>query len=206
MIRPGRQYRNSHSHSYNSWRKQQQHRFQHLGCRGRAHSDGDHSDFSAYRYDCERNTNRYEFCERRHNCTGFRFWSYSGVSSGNESHFADGLINDQHRREYRKSNSDVTTSAGSSNGITFTITAPSTNQTQTQRLFGTWLFSYTIGTAPFSDTYRRNDVEASTTTSGEWVIYGKNEFNGLVVAQYAPTLDEFVLYDPGTRSRYGRCG
>ena len=93
----------------------------------------------------------------------------------------------------------VATNGGTSNGINFSVSAPSKsfNQTQTERLFGTWVFSYTIITA-FTDTYRLNDVEASTVTPGEWLVFGTNQFGGRVLAQYAPTLNQFVLYDPGT--------
>jgi hypothetical protein len=40
----------------------------------------------------------------------------------------------------------VVTNGGTSNGVNFSVSAPSKpfNQTQTERLFGTWVFSYTI--------------------------------------------------------------
>ena len=95
----------------------------------------------------------------------------------------------------------VITPAGTSNAVSFSVTAPPStkpfNQTQTERLFGTWRFAYSIGTVPFTDTFRLNDVRPSTTSPGEWNIFGLDEFNTSVIALYAPTLGRFVLFNPG---------
>src|SRR5439155_1107087 len=48
----------------------------------------------------------------------------------------------------------VMTSGGTSNGLTFNVVgAKSFNQTQTERLFGTWQFTYTI-LSTYTDTFR----------------------------------------------------
>ena len=71
------------------------------------------------------------------------------------------------------------------------------NQLQTERLIGTWEFSYTL-ISEFTDTYRLNDVRESSITPGEWNIFGTNQFGGLVIALYSPDLGMFSLLDPGT--------
>jgi len=93
----------------------------------------------------------------------------------------------------------VVTSGGTSNALDFSVNATSKpfNQTQTERLFGTWMFSYTIAST-FTSTYRLNDVRPSTVTAGEWNIFGTDETGDLVLAAYSPTLGQFILYDPGT--------
>ena len=72
------------------------------------------------------------------------------------------------------------------------------NRQQTERLIGTWIFSYSIGSFDFSDTYRLSDVRESSNNPGEWFISGTNRFGGLVVAGYSPRLEMFSLLDPGT--------
>jgi IPT/TIG domain len=94
----------------------------------------------------------------------------------------------------------VSTAAGASNGTTFSVTATTTksfNQTQTERLFGTWLFSYKL-VSTFTDTFALNDVQPSTSTPGEWNIFGYDQYDRLVIAEYAASLGEFILFDPGT--------
>ena len=72
------------------------------------------------------------------------------------------------------------------------------NRQQTERLIGTWVFSYSIGFFDFSDTYRLNDVRESSTTPGEWDIFGTDQFDNLVIAGYSPDLEAFSLLDPST--------
>jgi hypothetical protein len=95
----------------------------------------------------------------------------------------------------------VTTSGGTSDGLTFNVLAATAskpfNQTQTERLTGTWNFSWTISST-FTETFKLKDVEASTVTAGEWNIFGADQYGGLVIAGYSTLLKEFVLYDPGT--------
>ena len=69
------------------------------------------------------------------------------------------------------------------------------NQLQTERLIGTWEFSYL---SAFTDTYRLNDVRESSITPGEWIITGTDQFGGLVIAGYSPLLGMFTLLNPGT--------
>ena len=69
------------------------------------------------------------------------------------------------------------------------------NQLQTERLIGTWEFSYL---SAFTDTYRLNDVRERSSTPGEWNIFGTDQFGGLVIAGYSPRLGMFTLLNPGT--------
>ena len=66
------------------------------------------------------------------------------------------------------------------------------NQQQTERLIGTWEFTYTI-ISDFKNTYRLNDVRESSSKPGEWNIFGTDEYGGIVVAGYAPSIGEFSL-------------
>ena len=80
----------------------------------------------------------------------------------------------------------VTVTVASSTGKPF-------NQQQAERLIGTWVFSYTI-ISDFTNTYRLSDVEESSITPGEWNIFGTDQFGGLVIAGYSPSLGMFSLY------------
>ena len=85
--------------------------------------------------------------------------------------------------------------------ITFSTLPPailSTNRQQTERIIGTWVFSYSIGSSDFSNTYRlSDDVRESSSTPGRWYIHGTDEYGDLVLAGYSPRLEEFSLLDPG---------
>ena len=70
------------------------------------------------------------------------------------------------------------------------------NRQQTERLIGTWIFSYSIGSSDFTQTYRLNDVRESSSTPGEWHIFGTDQFDNLVIAGYSPDLEAFSLLDP----------
>jgi hypothetical protein len=94
----------------------------------------------------------------------------------------------------------ASTTAGASNAVNFSINAPVSkpfNQLQTERLLGTWRFTYTI-ISIFTDTFALNDVEPSTTTAGQWNIFGHDQFNNTVIAGYTPSLGRFTLLDQGT--------
>ena len=71
------------------------------------------------------------------------------------------------------------------------------NQLQTERLIGTWEFSYTI-ILEFINTYKLNDVRENSITPGEWFISGTGQSGDLVIAEYSPDLGMFSLLDPGT--------
>ena len=71
------------------------------------------------------------------------------------------------------------------------------NRQQTERLIGTWVFSYTI-ISDFSNTYRLSDVRESSSKPGEWNIFGTDQFDNLVIAGYSPDLEVFSLLNPGT--------
>ena len=72
------------------------------------------------------------------------------------------------------------------------------NQLQTERLIGTWEFSYTISFSEFTDTYRLSNVRENTITPGKWFISGTGQSGDLVIAEYSPALGMFSLLDPGT--------
>ena len=70
------------------------------------------------------------------------------------------------------------------------------NRQQTERLIGTWVFSYFSGVV--SDTYKLSDVQESSSTPGEWNIFGTDQFDNLVIAGYRPDRElPFFLYDFG---------
>ena len=83
----------------------------------------------------------------------------------------------------------VTVTVSSSTGKPF-------NQQQTERLIGTWVFTYRI-VSEWTDTYRLNDVRESPTRPGEWNIFGTDQYDNLVIAGYSPSHGMFSLFDPG---------
>ena len=86
-----------------------------------------------------------------------------------------------------------------SRAVTVTVASSTNkpfNQLQTERLIGTWVFSYTI-ISEFTNTYRLNDVRESPITPGEWNILGTDQFGDLVIAGYSPDFEVFSLFDPG---------
>ena len=86
-----------------------------------------------------------------------------------------------------------------SRAVTVTVASSTNkpfNQLQTERLIGTWVFSYTI-ISEFTQTYRLNDVRESTSTPGVWLIWGADQFDNSVIAGYFPDREVFSLLDPG---------
>ena len=86
-----------------------------------------------------------------------------------------------------------------SRAVTVTVASSTNkpfNQLQTERLIGTWVFSYTI-ISEFTNTYRLSDVQESPITPGEWNIFGTDQFGDLVIAGYSPDFEFFSLFDPG---------
>ena len=88
-----------------------------------------------------------------------------------------------------------------SRAVTVTVASSTNkprNQLQTERLIGTWIFSYSIGSSEFTQTYiLLNDVLENSTTPGEWYIFGTGQFDNLVIAGYSgPDLEAFSLLDP----------
>ena len=80
---------------------------------------------------------------------------------------------------------------------TWTVPAAlSFTQLQTERLIGTWQFTFTI-ISQFMDTFRLYDVQPSPDTPGVWNIFGVDQFNGSVIAGYSPILGEFSLLNSG---------
>ena len=85
-----------------------------------------------------------------------------------------------------------------SRAVTVTVASSTNkpfNQLQTERLIGTWVFSYTI-ISEFTQTYRLNDVRESTSTPGVWLILGADQFDNSVIAGYFPDREVFSLLDP----------
>ena len=80
-----------------------------------------------------------------------------------------------------------------SRAVTVTVASSTNkpfNQLQTERLIGTWIFSYSIGSSEFTQTYRLNDVRESSLTPGEWYILGTGQFDnygGMHLTPEAPT-------------------
>ena len=70
------------------------------------------------------------------------------------------------------------------------------NQLQTERLIGTWVFSYTISLSEFTNTYRLSNVRENPITPGKWLISGTDQSGDLVIAEYSPELGMFSLLDP----------
>ena len=86
-----------------------------------------------------------------------------------------------------------------SRAVTVTVASSTNkpfNQLQTERLIGTWVFSYTI-ISEFTNTYRLSDVQESPITPGEWNILGTDQLGDLVIAGYSPDFEVFSLFDPG---------
>ena len=83
-----------------------------------------------------------------------------------------------------------------SRAVTVTVASSTNkpfNQLQTERLIGTWVFSYTI-ISYFTNTYRLSDVREKPITPDEWNIFGTDQFGGVVVAGYSPLLGMFLLF------------
>ena len=84
-----------------------------------------------------------------------------------------------------------------SRAVTVTVASSTNkpfNQLQTERLIGTWVFSYTI-ISEFTNTYRLSDVQESPITPGEWNILGTDQLGDLVIAGYSPDFEFFSLFD-----------
>lgn len=71
------------------------------------------------------------------------------------------------------------------------------SQQQTERLYGTWNFTYTLDTT-YTDGYRLSTLNASTVTPGDYFLSGRNDVGGSVIAGYDSKYSTFSLYDPGT--------
>ncbi len=72
---------------------------------------------------------------------------------------------------------------------------PSYNQCQTQSLHGTWSFTYQIGTNTLTYVYTLTEVEESTSSPGEYNIWGTNRGGELIMAKYYPKYNDFSLLE-----------
>lgn len=70
------------------------------------------------------------------------------------------------------------------------------NQQQTERLYGSWKFTYTIINT-YSDIYKLRTLKASSVTPGDYYLEGVNGYNTPVIAGYNSQYKNFSLYDPG---------
>ena len=74
---------------------------------------------------------------------------------------------------------------------------PLTNKQLTERMIGRWLFDKTI-ISVFQDTYSfTGPAVPSSTTAGEYVMIGKDEFGGDVITGYDVELENTTLLDQG---------
>ncbi|MEW6421492.1 MAG: hypothetical protein AB1511_07170 [Deinococcota bacterium] len=69
------------------------------------------------------------------------------------------------------------------------------NQQQTERLYGSWNFTFTIINT-FSETYLKT-LNASTAIPGDYYLAGTDQYNNLVIAGHNSEYRKFSLYDPG---------
>ncbi len=74
------------------------------------------------------------------------------------------------------------------------------NRFLTETLAGSWRFNYAIGSSPFVQNYSLDvrTVEEYPAGSGEFVIYGKGQYDNPVAAEYLPDDDMYALLDPGS--------
>lgn len=84
-------------------------------------------------------------------------------------------------------------SRGSGQGCQ-SLGTPSYNKCQTERLQGTWSFSFTI-TDTFTRKYTLTTVEENSDDPGEYQIWGTNEEGTPVLGGYVPTQKKFLLID-----------
>jgi hypothetical protein len=69
------------------------------------------------------------------------------------------------------------------------------NQCQTARLRGTWSFTYQVGTNTLTYVYTLTEVEESTSTPGEYNIWGMNRAGELIMARYHPDDNDFSFLE-----------
>jgi hypothetical protein len=85
------------------------------------------------------------------------------------------------------------------NSVTVIVTVPTnTNYSNTYLLKGTWTFSYTIGTLPFSNTYALNLMDTSPNASGDYLISGADIYGDYVNGSYYSATGDWTVFDPGT--------
>jgi len=99
----------------------------------------------------------------------------------------------------------------SASGVTTPILKPSTppsttttcqnpgtasyNQCQTGRLRGTWSFTYKVGTNTLTYVYTLTEVEESTSSPGEYNIWGTNRAGELILGGYSAKYDKFSFLE-----------
>jgi len=72
------------------------------------------------------------------------------------------------------------------------------NRFKTELLAGSWRYTYQI-ISIFTDDYYLdiNNVKESSSTPGEYDIYGEDRWGNLIIAGYSPSLGKYSLYDSG---------
>jgi len=74
----------------------------------------------------------------------------------------------------------------------------SSNYEKTALLFGSWYFTFTISSTAFDYQYYLNDIKESTSTPGDYYIFGTGEYGDLVIAGYDSEYNNWSLLDPGS--------
>jgi hypothetical protein len=94
-------------------------------------------------------------------------------------------------------NYDNGRSGSISNGYSAQCMPP--NKFLTQSLAGSWSFTYQI-ISIFQDRFYldKNTVQESPIGSGHFYIYGVDQFNSSVIADYDPTYNNYGLFNPGS--------
>jgi hypothetical protein len=94
-------------------------------------------------------------------------------------------------------NYDNGRSGSISNGYSAQCMPP--NKFLTQSLAGSWSFTYQI-ISTFQDKFylNKNTVKESPIGSGHFYIYGVDQFNNTVIADYDPTYNNYGLFNPGS--------
>lgn len=78
-------------------------------------------------------------------------------------------------------------------------TSTSFNKQQTQRLQGTWTFTYTFIDTLFTNTYTLSQVEEDSDVPGDYAIFGSDTYGEEdVIATYDSELETFGLLDLDT--------
>ncbi|MFB9991160.1 hypothetical protein ACFFLM_04065 [Deinococcus oregonensis] len=78
--------------------------------------------------------------------------------------------------------------------------APSSNQQQTERLYGSWNFNYSI-INNYTSSYQLKTLQKSNGTE-DYYLAGTNEYGGVVVAGFHPSTQRFSLLDPGSSADF----
>ncbi len=97
-----------------------------------------------------------------------------------------------------------------------TAPAPVSNQQQTERLYGSWKFTYTILNT-YTDGYKLRDLVVAPDAPNDYYLTGTNDYGGPVVAGYdsehgvfslldlGDTIDQFYIFDFTAQNTVSGC-